>query len=323
LLFACSPNAGSSRPVGSDFGEQGGSSSAGGAGGVGATGAGGNSTSAGQGGSVIISPADASLGGGAFFAGDGALPEDFTATNRGGYQLGDRIVPGSDAGVGGDASGCGTVLLGVVRDFPLAHPDFEHYCCGDMRGAIAPTLGPDQKPVYALPGPARGINNGPQLATGPAEFDQWYRTTDGINIPFFIYLFFVPNSGVFTFQSTSFFPLDNQGWGNEFRGHNYAFTTELHTAFKYNGGETFRFTGDDDLWVFINKTLAIDLGGVHNAEDLLINLDAKAADLGMVPGNVYSLDLFHAERHSGDSNFRVDTNLEFVNCGTIVPEVVR
>ena len=79
-------------------------------------------------------------------------------------------------------------------------------------------------------------------------------------------------------------------------------------------------TGDDDLWVFINKRLAIDLGGLHSQQTDTIDLDDEAARLGLTRGTVYSLDLFHAERHTNQSNFRIDTNLYFVDCGIIVPD---
>jgi fibro-slime domain-containing protein len=200
------------------------------------------------------------------------------------------------------------------------HPDFEHLCCGDTRGGVAATIGGDQKPVYGGTGPIYGTNNGPELMSGPTEFDQWYRNVDGINSPYVIYFFFVPNGGVFTFHSSAFFPLDGLGWGNENRNHNFHFTTELHTRFQYRGGETFRFTGDDDVWVFINGQLAIDLGGVHAAEDAQVSLDARAQDFGIEVGKVYPFDLFQAERHTSESNFRVDTNLDFVNCGIIIPK---
>jgi fibro-slime domain-containing protein len=287
-----------------------------GGGGGGAAGAAGGSGVVGQGG-ISISIVDAAPGPISFVS-DGALPEGFTAATMGGFQLGDPLT-GGDAGSATNAAGCQSVLTGVVRDFPSAHPDFGHYCCGDMRGVIAPALGDDQKPVYTLPGPFLIPNTTQPLSTGPDQFNQWYRSVDGINQPFLVYLFFVPSmGGVFTFQSSAFFPLDDHGFGNEYQQHNYGFTTELHTAFKYNGGETFRFTGDDDLWVFINRKLAIDLGGVHQAEAQLVSLDASAASLGITIGTVYRLDLFQAERHPSDSNFRVDTNLEFVDCGTIV-----
>jgi fibro-slime domain-containing protein len=292
----------------------------------------GTSTTAGGAGSPLtvvledaaLDPGDA--GNGVFVP--GPLPADFKATELGGYKLGDPLAAGASAFAGktADAStgDCGntSTLIGVARDFHNTHPDFTQYCCGDMRGAIASTLGDDQKPVYALTGPAYGTNNGPQLSTGPAPFHQWYRTLDGTNEAFLVYLFFVPSAGVFTFQSTAFFPLDAKGFGNEYLDHNYSFTTELHTTFRYKGGETFRFTGDDDLWVFINKKLAIDLGGVHNPEDQTVTLDTRAAELGITKNTVYPLDLFHAERHPSGSNFRVDTDLEFVSCGVIVPDAI-
>jgi fibro-slime domain-containing protein len=59
---------------------------------------------------------------------------------------------------------------------------------------------------------------------------------------------------------------------------------------------------------------------LHPQESLTLKLDDAAASLGITPGNAYSLDLFHAERHSASSDFRVDTTLAFTSCGTIVPE---
>jgi fibro-slime domain-containing protein len=52
-----------------------------------------------------------------------------------------------------------------------------------------------------------------------------------------------------------------------------------------------------------------------------VNLDASAGDLGITPGNIYPLELFHAERHTNASNFRVDTTLAFVDCGTVPPDI--
>jgi fibro-slime domain-containing protein len=71
------------------------------------------------------------------------------------------------------------------------------------------------------------------------------------------------------------------------------------------------------VWVFINGQLAIDLGGRHAQETGSVSLDAQSARLGIAVGGVYDLAVFHAERHTVQSNFRIDTTLAFTNCGVV------
>jgi fibro-slime domain-containing protein len=49
-----------------------------------------------------------------------------------------------------------------------------------------------------------------------------------------------------------------------------------------------------------------------------LDLDASAAMLGISKGGIYKMDLFHAERHTNASNFQVQTNFVFTNCGTVI-----
>jgi fibro-slime domain-containing protein len=245
------------------------------------------------------------------------LPEGYTPGIKGGYKLGEPLgatLPPETMDAG-SVGGCGGTIRGITRDFKRGdkaggHPDFEKFMGDGEKGIVAPQLGADLKPVY--------VDTKHLLQTNKANFDQWYRNVDGVNKPYLVYLVVEPNGTVFSFDSDEFFPLDGQGWGNEGHDHNFAFTTEVHTKFKYNGGETFTFKGDDDVWVFINSKLAIDLGGLHQVQTLTVALDTEAATLGITKDQVYQLDLFHAERHSVASNFRIDTNLEFVDCGIIV-----
>ncbi|HMI91473.1 MAG TPA: fibro-slime domain-containing protein [Polyangiales bacterium] len=265
---------------------------------------------------------------------DGALPADFVATESGGYALGAAITGDDDlpAGAQAQARGC-SQLIGIVRDFRGAdeaqpHPDFEVFRGkGATTGLVAAELGSDRKPVYASQCEAtaeRALCPYGQMTTSEADFASWYRSTADVNLAFALFLAFEVNGDVYTFDSKAFFPVDDAGFGNAGgkRKHNFAFTSELHTQFLYRGGEQFSFTGDDDLWVFINGKLAIDLGGLHDSLSASIDLDARAAELGLNPGSVYPLDLFHAERHSAGSNFRVDTTLSFTDCGTVTPDVI-
>jgi fibro-slime domain-containing protein len=275
------------------------------------------------------------------------IPDDgYTTEIHGGYQLGGAIpaVQIQQTPTAASSTGC-MRLRGIVRDFkgalpafngplePGGHPDFEVFQGEDpTTGLVGLELSKDRKPVYtgkcelgdAMPSP--NVCPYGAMTTSEHNFKQWYTSDDAINKTYYVYFQLDgPTLGSSTFFSESFFPVDGHPWGNSgldkdmHTPRNYSFTTEIHTTFKYNGGETFAFTGDDDVWIFINGKLAVDLGGLHREATGMVSLDDAASSLDLTKGEVYPLDLFHAERHSVNSDFGFQMNFAFQDCGYIIP----
>lgn len=205
-----------------------------------------------------------------------------------------------------------TQLTGTIRDFTpqvsggyAAHPDFENGSFGLDLGIVTATLGADKQPVYA------GQPVTP-TTTGATNFNQWYRDSATVNqskrFSFSVEKGISSSPNVFTYVQENFFPIDNALIGNGGLPHNYHFTFETHTRFIYSGGEQLSYASDDDLWVFINGKLAVNLGGIHPADEVssTVNLDALATSLGLVQGNAYDFDLFYAERAAGGAYLRFD-----------------
>ncbi len=246
------------------------------------------------------------------------------------------------------------------------HPDFQARCANLNSGIVNATLDADGKPVNSgacnlnaectlklgpitLGGDAcdpvnescpNGFDNcdllhaNHPLAGHPNDdpFEFWYRDTSDVNKTKVVPTVLTLSGGAYRFESGALYPFDADGWvlaGDEVatNNHNYGFTTEVRRWFEFNGGELLTFTGDDDVWVFINGKLGLDIGGVHGVEkrtirlnadgsvdckvgepgvfDNLTNCDVASRALGLTPGKVYEIALFHAERHTSESNFRL------------------
>ncbi len=90
--------------------------------------------------------------------------------------------------------------------------------------------------------------------------------------------------------------------------HNFSFTSEVRYWFKYDSKQTYQldFVGDDDVWVFINKKLAVDLGGIHTPVPGSVTINATTAGkLGLSDGNVYEVAVFQAERQTTCSSYKL------------------
>lgn len=199
------------------------------------------------------------------------------------------------------AFGATITVSGTVRDFNDSHPDMQSGISGLVTGLVSSTLAGKDPTFVGAPG-AGAIANA-------ASFSQWYNDVPGVNLsaPLALTLdnTITADPNVYSFTDSSFFPIDGALFGNQGRIHNYHFTYEINSSFTYTGGETFAFIGDDDLWAYIDNQLVVDLGGVHGAASGSVDLDT----LGLTLGQTYDFDLYFAERHTTQSNFRIDTSI--------------
>ena len=88
---------------------------------------------------------------------------------------------------------------------------------------------------------------------------------------------------------------------------NLFFCFESHAEFVYDPAQEFYFRGDDDIWVYINNNLVVDLGGNHMSAPGHVKLNT----LGLKEGETYPIDIFFCDRRSTQSNIRIRSNIYF------------
>ena len=159
------------------------------------------------------------------------------------------------------------------------------------------------------------------------NFYQWFHEVDGKSVKYDRTLTLTrvsANENKYVYGGRQIFPLDDVPSAQKVDGHNFHFTAKMQAPIKasLSGDETFDFSGDDDVWIFLNNRLILDIGGVHTAIDgqFKINQDGSVTskvyednktysentfDLGIKKGDIVKLDFFYAERNTTQANTKI------------------
>ena len=202
---------------------------------------------------------------------------------------------------------------------------FEWESCGYYDSKVETGLVSDELDEQFLP-----IGIGGELLSNSGlkgeGFNRWFNQVEGKSKSYAGVLNFTydENLASFGYRNENFYPLDeidlaeNERVNND--GHNHLFTLNLGVPFRVlaDGKEEFSIEADDDTWVFINNTLVLDMGGIHDAMigrfkineagevyAAVDNIEFAYAGVTLEENESAIVRIFHADRNSKNSLFGV------------------
>ena len=103
---------------------------------------------------------------------------------------------------------------------------------------------------------------------------------------------------------------------------NYNYTLHAESVFVYYDAKNlqFTFTGDDDVYFFVNGVLVCDIGGMHSAVTKTCYINDYASKLDLRDGDICSFDMFFVDRHTSGINLNFSTNIELMNAAAVTKE---
>lgn len=223
------------------------------------------------------------------------------------------------------------------------HDDFERYE-GEVRvGLVEAFLGSDGKPILRdrsglllvtdfRDDQGRAINPAffnPDLGDTPgrlerrrdarvyaaAGFDAWFRDDPQTNMAQLVPLRLERAGEVYRFDSREtepyellggYYPIDGLLFEEAGDARNLHFTTEIEAEFIVEPDRAMRITAaaNDDLWVFVDGQLVIDLGSTHARHEQTIDLSRLPF---LEAGEIYQIKVFCAERTGPESSLMFET----------------
>jgi len=223
------------------------------------------------------------------------------------------------------------------------HDDFDRYE-GDVRvGLVETFLGSDGKPILRSRSGLRLVSDfrddrgrainpaffDADLGDRPgrlerrrdarvytaAGFDTWFRDDPRANLARLVPLRLERDGNTYRFDSRvtepygllgGYYPIDGLLFEEAGNDRNLHFTTEIEAEFIVAPGREMRITAasDDDLWVFVDGRLVIDLGSTHARHEQTIDLSRLPF---LEAGEIYQIKVFHAERTGPESSLMLET----------------